>query len=32
MFYARQGVVTPEMTFVAARENMDAEFVRSEVS
>jgi phosphomethylpyrimidine synthase len=32
MYYARQGVVTPEMAFVAARENMDPEFVRSEVS
>jgi phosphomethylpyrimidine synthase len=32
MYYARQGVITPEMAFVAARENMDPEFVRSEVS
>lgn len=31
MYYARQGVITPEMAFVAARENMEPEFVRSEV-
>jgi phosphomethylpyrimidine synthase len=30
--YARQGIVTPEMEFVAAREGLDAEFVRSEVA
>ena len=28
----RQGVITPEMRFVAARENADPEFVRSEVA
>ena len=31
MFYARQGVITEEMAFVAARESMDPEYVRSEV-
>ncbi len=29
---ARRGVVTPEMDFVALRENLDAEFVRREVA
>ena len=32
LHYARKGVVTPEMEFVAAREGFDAEFVRSEVA
>jgi phosphomethylpyrimidine synthase len=32
MHWARKGVVTPEMEFVAIRENLDAEFVRSEVA
>jgi phosphomethylpyrimidine synthase len=32
MHWARQGVITPEMQFVALREQMDAEFVRSEVA
>jgi len=32
MHYARQGVVTEEMRFVAQRENCDSEFVRSEVA
>jgi phosphomethylpyrimidine synthase len=32
MHYARKGVVTPEMEFVAIRENVAAEFVRSEVA
>jgi phosphomethylpyrimidine synthase len=32
MHYARQGIVTPEMEFVAIRENIDPEFVRSEVA
>jgi phosphomethylpyrimidine synthase len=32
MHYARQGVVTPEMEFVALREQMDPEFVRHEVA
>jgi thiamine biosynthesis protein ThiC len=29
---ARQGIVTPEMTFVACREDLDAELVRSAVA
>jgi phosphomethylpyrimidine synthase len=32
MHYARKGVVTPEMEFVALREGIDAEVVRSEVA
>ena len=32
MHYARQGIITQEMEFVAIRENMDPEFVRSEVA
>ncbi len=32
MHYARKGVVTEEMKFVAIRENVDPEFVRSEVA
>ncbi len=32
MHYARQGIVTPEMQFVAIRENCDSEFVRSEIA
>ena len=32
MHYARQGMVTPEMQFVALRENCDVELVRSEVA
>ena len=32
MHYARQGIITPEMEFVAIREGMDAEFVRAEVA
>ena len=32
MHYARKGIVTPEMEFIAIREGMDAEFVRSEVA
>lgn len=32
MHYARQGVVTAEMAFVAARENMPVDFIVSEVS
>ncbi|XP_057849800.2 phosphomethylpyrimidine synthase, chloroplastic [Cryptomeria japonica] len=32
MFYAKQGVITEEMLFCATRENVDAEFVRSEVA
>jgi phosphomethylpyrimidine synthase len=30
--YARAGVITPEMHFVAIREHLDAEFVRDEVA
>ncbi|HEY8490178.1 MAG TPA: phosphomethylpyrimidine synthase ThiC, partial [Dehalococcoidia bacterium] len=32
MHYARRGIVTPEMEFVAIREGVDPEFVRSEVA
>ncbi|HLE80942.1 MAG TPA: phosphomethylpyrimidine synthase ThiC, partial [Dehalococcoidia bacterium] len=32
MHYARQGIVTPEMEFIALREKMDPEFVRDEVA
>ncbi len=32
LHYARQGIVTPEMEFIAIREGLDAEFVRSEVA
>jgi phosphomethylpyrimidine synthase len=32
LHYARRGQVTPEMDFVAAREGLDPEFVRSEVA
>jgi phosphomethylpyrimidine synthase len=32
LHFARQGVVTPEMEFVAVREGFDPEFVRSEVA
>ncbi len=32
MHYARQGVITEEMRYVAERENVDAELVRSEVA
>jgi phosphomethylpyrimidine synthase len=32
LHYARKGVVTPEMAFIAIREGFDAEFVRSEVA
>jgi phosphomethylpyrimidine synthase len=32
MYYARRGEITPEMEFVALREGMDPEFVRSEVA
>jgi len=32
MHYARQGIITPEMEFIALRENVAAEFVRSEVA
>ncbi|MBN1569974.1 MAG: phosphomethylpyrimidine synthase ThiC [Acidobacteria bacterium] len=32
MHYAKKGIITPEMEFVALRENLNAEFVRSEVA
>src|SRR6185436_9905980 len=32
LHFARQGVVTPEMAFIAVREGFDPEFVRSEVA
>lgn len=32
LHYARRGVVTPEMEFIAIREGLDPEFVRSEVA
>jgi phosphomethylpyrimidine synthase len=32
MHYARRGVITPEMEFVAIRENMEPELVRSEIA
>ncbi|MEK5230408.1 phosphomethylpyrimidine synthase ThiC [Lysinibacillus sp. FSL K6-0232] len=32
LHYARQGIITPEMEFVAIRENMDPEFIRSEIA
>ena len=32
MHYARKGVVTPEMEFIAIRENVEPEFVRAEVA
>lgn len=32
LHYARNGIITPEMEFVAIRENMDPEFVRSEIA
>jgi phosphomethylpyrimidine synthase len=32
LHYARQGVITPEMRFVALRENVEPEFVRSEIA
>ncbi|MGE7916302.1 phosphomethylpyrimidine synthase ThiC [Lysinibacillus xylanilyticus] len=32
LHYARKGITTPEMEFVAIRENIDPEFVRSEIA
>ena len=32
LHYARQGMITPEMEFIAIREGLDAEFVRREVA
>lgn len=32
MYYARKGIITAEMEYIAIRENMDPEFVRKEVA
>ncbi|MEG0449450.1 MAG: phosphomethylpyrimidine synthase ThiC [Lysinibacillus sp.] len=32
LHYARKGMITPEMEFVAIRENMEPEFVRAEIA
>jgi phosphomethylpyrimidine synthase len=32
MHYARKGIITPEMEFIAIREGVESEFVRSEVA
>ncbi|MGR3764146.1 phosphomethylpyrimidine synthase ThiC [Rossellomorea sp. NS-SX7] len=32
LHYARKGIITPEMEFIAIRENMKAEFVRDEIA
>lgn len=32
LHYARNGIITPEMEFVAIRENVEPEFVRSEIA
>ncbi|MED4014471.1 phosphomethylpyrimidine synthase ThiC [Sutcliffiella cohnii] len=32
LHYAKKGMITPEMEFIAIRENMDPEFVRDEVA
>ncbi len=32
LHYARQGIITPEMEFIAIREGVDAEFVRNEIA
>ena len=32
MHFAKRGIITPEMDFIAVREGMEAEFVRSEVA
>ena len=32
LHYARSGIITPEMDYIAVREGMTAEFVRSEVA
>ncbi|BFT75540.1 phosphomethylpyrimidine synthase ThiC [Paenibacillus sp. P36] len=32
MHYARKGIITPEMEYIAIRENLDSEFVRKEVA
>ncbi|WP_066370207.1 phosphomethylpyrimidine synthase ThiC [Neobacillus fumarioli] len=32
MHYAKKGIITPEMEYIAIRENLDPEFVRNEVA
>ena len=32
MHYARKGIITPEMEFVALREGVSADFVRTEIA
>ena len=32
MYYAKQGIITPHMEFVAKKENLDVEFLRSEIA
>jgi phosphomethylpyrimidine synthase len=32
LYYARKGIITPEMEYAAIRENVPAEFVRSEIA
>lgn len=32
LHYARKGIITPEMEFIAIREDMDPEFIRAEVA
>ena len=32
LHYARKGIITPEMEFIAIRENVDPEFVREEIA
>src|SRR3990167_2903484 len=32
MHYARQGIITPEMEYIAGVENLKSEFVRSEIA
>ncbi|MGE7092460.1 phosphomethylpyrimidine synthase ThiC [Lysinibacillus sp. NPDC048646] len=32
LHYAKKGIITPEMEFVAIRENLDPEFVRAEIA
>ena len=32
MYYAKQGIITPHMEFVAKKENLDVEFIRSEIA
>ena len=32
MHYAKKGMITPEMEFIAIREGVEAEFVREEVA